>query len=76
VAESNPRIISAVNSANVSHEATISHIDENQLFYLQTKGFSKEKARSIIISGITNDIINLYPEYYAKRIRNLINMEI
>ncbi|QWB99640.1 SufD family Fe-S cluster assembly protein [Mycoplasmatota bacterium] len=45
-------------NVKASHGAAIGQIDENQLFYLLSRGLSEEQARSLIISGYINPFIN------------------
>ncbi|MDP3728722.1 MAG: Fe-S cluster assembly protein SufD [bacterium] len=45
-----------------SHGVTISHLDEEKIFYLTARGIDEESARNMIISGFLDPIINQFPE--------------
>lgn len=75
-AQSLPCIISGNDSAQITHEATISSIDRFQLFYLQSRGFSERQAISLIINGFTADFIDQFPLYYAKRIKGILDIDL
>lgn len=62
-------------SSKVSHEATISSIEEDQLFYFQSRGIPKNQASSLIVNGFVEDIINNLPLEYSVELRRLIDME-
>jgi Fe-S cluster assembly protein SufD len=44
-------------NVSASHGAAIGQIDENQLYYLKSRGLNEEEARSLIIFGLTNPFI-------------------
>ncbi|OQX97062.1 MAG: Fe-S cluster assembly protein SufB [Bacteroidetes bacterium 4572_128] len=49
----------------VEHEATTSKIAEDQIFYLQQRGLSKEDAISLIVNGFAKDVLNKLPMEFA-----------
>lgn len=56
-----------------SHGATFSKIDEEQEFYLNTRGVDKEQAKEIIVNGFVNEFINGIPnEAIQEKIRKRI----
>jgi len=57
------------------HEATVSKIGEEELFYLQTRGIKKERAEALIVNGFLEDIIKELPLEYAVEINRLISLE-
>jgi len=62
-------------SANVGHEASVSKIGEEQLFYLASRGISKEESMSMIIRGFIEPIAKKLPLEYAVELNRLIEME-
>lgn len=60
---------------SVSHEATVSKIGEEQLFYLQTRGLDKASSEAMIVNGFIEPIIKELPMEYAMELNNLIQME-
>jgi Fe-S cluster assembly protein SufB len=62
-------------SAQVEHEASVSKIGEEQLFYLESRGLTDQEARSLIISGFVEPIVKELPMEYAVELNRLIEME-
>lgn len=63
------------NSSTVAHEATISKISDEQLFYLMSKGLSKEKAEGLIITGFLDDFSKELPMEYAVELNQLLKLD-
>ena len=63
------------NSANVEHEATVSKIGDEQLFYLMSRGLSEEEAMAMIVRGFIEPIAKELPLEYAVELNRLIEME-
>ena len=61
--------------AVVEHEATVSKIGEEQLFYLQSRGFSQEEAEAMIVNGFIEPIAKELPMEYAVELNRLIAMQ-
>ena len=61
--------------AKVEHEATVSKLTEEQLFYLQSRGLSQERAESLIVNGFLEPIIKELPLEYAVEINRLISLQ-
>ncbi|MDR0351371.1 MAG: Fe-S cluster assembly protein SufB [Puniceicoccales bacterium] len=60
----------------LQHEASISKIDDEKLYYLQQRGIREKQAISLIINGFVNDLINEFPLEYGIEIKRLIELEI
>ncbi|MBI3120641.1 MAG: Fe-S cluster assembly protein SufB [Candidatus Kerfeldbacteria bacterium] len=58
----------------MEHEATVSKIGEEQLFYLQSRGFSEEEARSLVVNGFIEPIVRTLPLEYAVELNRLIEL--
>ncbi len=58
--------------AELSHEASIGPIAEEQVEYLMSRGISKEDAVSVITSGFLNLDIPYIPEFLDKSIKEVI----
>lgn len=56
-AESLPRLIIATDDVQVSHGASMASIDEEQLFYMNSRGLSRKQAEAMIIEGFTEPVI-------------------
>ncbi len=63
------------NTSNVQHEASVSQISEDVLFYMQQRGLSRATAMSLAVNGFVNDLINEFPMEYSVELRRLIDLE-
>ena len=72
-----PTNIVSNSTSTVEHEATVSKISEEQLFYLMSRGLSKEEATQMIILGFIEPFTRELPMEYAVELNQLlkINME-
>ncbi len=59
----------------VQHEATVSKIGDDQLFYLMSRGVTEEDARKMIVNGFINDLVKKLPIEYAVEMNRLIDHE-
>ncbi|MCX6152334.1 MAG: Fe-S cluster assembly protein SufD [Ignavibacteriales bacterium] len=57
--DTKPQLEIFADDVKCSHGATVGQLDDQSLFYLQSRGISKEKARSILIKAFASDIIDL-----------------
>jgi len=63
------------NDANVGHEASVSKIGEEQLFYLTSRGIPEEEAMAMIVRGFIEPIAKELPLEYAVELNRLIELE-
>ena len=59
-------------SSNINHEATVSKISKDKLFYLMSRGISEEKAKELIIMGFIDRFREELPMEYAVELNNLL----
>lgn len=59
----------------VAHEATVSKIGDDQLFYLMSRGVKEEDARKMIVNGFIEDLVRQLPLEYAVEMNRLIDHE-
>ncbi|MFA6005387.1 MAG: Fe-S cluster assembly protein SufB [Patescibacteria group bacterium] len=59
----------------IEHEATVSKIGEEQLFYLQSRGIKKERAEALIVNGFLESVVKELPLEYAVELNRLMIME-
>lgn len=59
-------------SATLEHEASVSKVSEVQLFYLMSRGLSKDEANALIVAGFVEPISKLLPMEYAFEMNELI----
>lgn len=64
------------NTATLEHEASTSKISEEQLFYLQSRGFSEEKCISMIVNGFCKDVFKELPLEFSVEAVKLIEMKL
>jgi Fe-S cluster assembly protein SufB len=60
---------------DIGHEASVSKVSDEQLFYLQSRGLSQQSARALIVNGFIDAFVQLLPMEYAVEINRLIAME-
>ena len=65
------------NQSNIEHEATVSKVSEEQLFYLMSRGLTKEDATQMIVMGFIEPFSKELPMEYAVELNQLLklNME-
>lgn len=63
------------NDVVLEHEATVSKIGEEQLFYLMSRGLSEEEASKMIVSGFVEPLVKKLPLEYAVEMNRLIDLE-
>lgn len=63
------------NSSFIEHEATVSKIDEELLFYLMSRGIKKEDAVQMVIMGFIEPFSRELPMEYAVELNQLIKMD-
>jgi FeS assembly protein SufB len=61
--------------AQVAHEATVSKIGDEQLFYLMSRGLSQEQAMGMIVNGFVEPVTRTLPMEYAVEWSRLIELQ-
>ncbi|MCL1876854.1 Fe-S cluster assembly protein SufB [Candidatus Saccharibacteria bacterium] len=61
--------------ASIAHEASVSRISDEQLFYLMSRGISENEALSMIVNGFVEPIIKNIPLEYAAELNRLIDLD-
>ena len=62
------------NDAEIGHEATVSKVGEEQLFYLMSRGLSEDQATSMVVAGFIEPIVKELPMEYAVEMNRLIEL--
>jgi Fe-S cluster assembly protein SufB len=60
---------------SMGHEATVSKVSENQLFYLMSRGLSEDEAMAMIVRGFVEPIARELPMEYALELNRLIELQ-
>jgi Fe-S cluster assembly protein SufB len=62
-------------NVTIGHEATVSKIGDEQLFYLTSRGIPKDEAAAMIVSGFIEPIVKELPMEYAVEMNRLIQLQ-
>jgi Fe-S cluster assembly protein SufB len=71
-----PYIEVATQTGQVEHEASTSKMNEEQLFYLQTRGISREDAIGAILRGFCEKVIRELPLEFAVEAEKLLTLKL
>ncbi len=70
-----PTNIILENEVSLEHEATVSKVGEDQLFYLMSRGLPEHEAEAMIVNGFLEPIMKQIPLEYAVEMNRLIELE-
>src|SRR5512135_257204 len=70
-----PTIRISEDDVNVGHEATVSKVGDEQLFYLMSHGIREDEASKLIVNGFIEPIIKQLPMEYAVEMNRLIELQ-
>ncbi len=70
-----PTIRIGEDDVDVGHEATVSKVGEEQLFYLMSHGLPEEEASKLIVNGFIEPIVKELPMEYAVEMNRLIELQ-
>ena len=59
----------------IGHEASVSKVGEEQLFYLMSRGLSEEEATTMVVSGFIEPLVKELPMEYAIEMNRLIQIQ-
>ncbi|MBI4836155.1 MAG: Fe-S cluster assembly protein SufB [Candidatus Abawacabacteria bacterium] len=62
-------------TAIIAHEASVGKISDDEIFYLMSRGISKEQAIQMIVSGFIDPVVRALPLEYAVELNKLIALE-
>mgnify|MGYP001818566424 CR=1 FL=1 len=60
---------------SIGHEASVSKVGEEQLYYLQSRGLSEEEAITMVVSGFIEPLVKELPMEYAVEMNRLIQIQ-
>ena len=60
---------------SVQHEASVSKVSAEQIFYMMQRGLTEGEAMSLSVNGFVNDLIRQFPMEYSVELKRLIDME-
>jgi Fe-S cluster assembly protein SufB len=70
-----PTIRISEDDVQVAHEATVSKVGDEQVFYLMSHGISEEEASKMIVNGFIEPIVKELPMEYAVELNRLIELQ-
>jgi len=70
-----PTIDSVENQVSIGHEASVSKVSDDQLFYLKSRGLSEEEATTMVVSGFIEPLVKELPMEYAVEMNRLIQLQ-
>ncbi|MCR4306705.1 MAG: SufD family Fe-S cluster assembly protein, partial [Candidatus Yonathbacteria bacterium] len=70
-----PAVENANDKVEISHEARIGRIGEQEIFYLESRGLSEEDAVRLVVNGFAGPIIKELPLEYALELNKIIELE-
>ncbi len=71
-----PTIEVDAKDVTMGHEASVSKIGEDQLFYLMTRGVSEDEANALIVNGFLEPLVKELPMEYALELNRLIQIQL
>tara|TARA_A100001015_G_scaffold29127_2_gene32434 strand:+ start:3300 stop:4724 length:1425 start_codon:yes stop_codon:yes gene_type:complete len=70
-----PAITTRGDANTVQHEASVSKVSAEQIFYMMQRGLSEGEAMSLAVNGFVNDLLKAFPMEYSVELKRLIDME-
>ena len=70
-----PVIKTSAKDVEIGHEASVSKVSDEQLFYLKSRGLSDEEATTMVVSGFIEPLVKELPMEYAVEMNRLIQLQ-
>ena len=70
-----PAITTRGECNTVQHEASVSKVSAEQIFYMMQRGLSEGESMSLAVNGFVNDLLKAFPMEYSVELKRLIDME-
>lgn len=70
-----PAITVRGDQCSVQHEASVSKVSAEQIFYMMQRGLSEADAMSLSVNGFINDLVREFPMEYSVELKRLIELE-
>ena len=75
ISETKPYMEVGERDARIGHEATVSKVGDDQLFYLMSRGLSESQAMGMIVNGFIEPVTRTLPMEYAVEWSRLIELQ-
>ncbi len=59
----------------MQHEASVSQVSAEQIFYMMSRGLTKGQAMSLSVNGFVNDLVRQFPMEYSVELKRLIDLQ-
>ena len=59
----------------MQHEASVSKVSAEQIFYMMSRGLTEGQAMSLAVNGFVNDLVRQFPMEYSVELKRLIDLE-
>ena len=70
-----PHVDVREDDVSMAHEATVSKVSEDQLFYLMSRGIEEKEAMAMIVRGFVEPISRELPMEYALELNRLVELQ-
>ena len=70
-----PAVICSGENNSVQHEASVSKLSQEQIFYMRSRGLSESDAVSLSVNGFVNDLVKEFPMEYSVELKRLIELQ-
>ena len=70
-----PAIVCSGGENFVQHEASVSKLADEQIFYMRQRGLSEAEAMSLAVNGFVNDLVRRFPMEYSVELKRLIELQ-
>ncbi len=71
-----PKLEIEADDVKATHSATVEHLEEEKIFYLQTRGLSEKEAKKLIISSFLQGTTIDYPDFLREKIKSEIGKKL
>jgi Fe-S cluster assembly protein SufB len=71
-----PTIEVDARNVTMGHEASVSRVGEDQLFYLMSRGLSEDEANAMVVNGFIEPLVKELPMEYALELNRLIQIQL
>ena len=62
-------------NVTIGHEASVSKVGEEQLFYLMSRGIAKDQAEGLVVAGFIEPLVKELPMEYAVELNRLVQLQ-
>jgi Fe-S cluster assembly protein SufD len=76
--DTKPQLEITADNVKCAHGATVSQLEDDEIFYLQSRGIGETEARKLLVNAFATEVINLIPlaplrEKLLKTVSSLVN---